>query len=380
MTAFRPKGAKTFKARVYNAAGESHIRTAGTTNEREAHEIQKFGDWLRENRRWRILDLIIKGSLTLVDAYDAHRSGRLERVAKQATAARKASSEPDLSLIVDAWKKVAASPVYVRQVRDMIPEGERFPLSQFTSVRISEYLDSLDVQGPTKNRYRAALSQFAKWLVRRGYLKANPVKDVAGYKKNPPRMVYYDAETSRNIIDQLEHPFRAIEAVMCGGGMEISAVLRITARDIDIKTRIIKARGTKTVYRSRPVQITDDWCWKVFMSYASGFVGDALLFDGVTDSHALRAHRKAVAAAKAEPSTNHDWRHTYAIRELRSGRLPQFVKRQLGHARTSTLLESTYAAFLPTGDDYVLRGVGTQDSATDPATTVKPISKAGGVS
>ena len=80
---------------------------------------------------------------------------------------------------------------YVVQVRKLIPEGVPFPLSKFRRRTIAEFLPGLEVSDPTRNRYKAALSQSARFLIERELLETmSAVRDAGSFSENDPRMVW----------------------------------------------------------------------------------------------------------------------------------------------------------------------------------------------
>lgn len=365
MSPFLSKGAKTYKGRCHDRAGNRYVRSLGTTSKAEANLVQAYLMECRRRRDWRTLDAVIGGRLPAIEAYHLALEGGLAKKLAELDAAEKEAAEPDLDPLVTEWSRVATSQKYVMQVRTMIPQGKRYGLSQFSRKAVSTHLASLKVSGPTRNRYRVALSQFARWLVEREYLDANPVRDVRGFKENDPRMMFYERHDALAVLHRLPKPYQAIEALMYGAGLEVGAVLRLRRRDVNTETREVQAKGTKTRWRTRTVRVTVGIAWQVFIEHlARGFTPDAPLFPHITERAALDAHKAACKAAGVTITTLHDWRHTYAIQALKDGLPPQTVKRQLGHSPHSTMLERVYSAWLPKTDaDYKPRIITTTAKA-----------------
>lgn len=355
MSPFLSAGGKTYKARVYDRAGNRHVRSLGTRNRKDAVLIEGFLARCRDRRDWRTLDAIIAGMIRADEAYYSSLDGSLDAELSARSYSAAVEAEPDCDALVTEWATVARSPKYVRQVRAMIPEGIRFPVSSFTRAAVSRFLASLDCAEPTRNRYRVALSQFARWLVERDYLPMNPVRDVRGYRENDPRMIHYTREEAQSVLRRIDHDDeRAVLALMCGAGLEFGAVINLRRRDINEQTREIAARGSKTRWRTRTVRVTEAWCWDYVARYIRHSTPDAALFPGITERKLLERHKAACRAAGVPISTLHDWRHTYAVQALRDGLPPQTVKRQLGHSPHSTMLERVYGAWIPKTDaDYV---------------------------
>lgn len=358
---FKSKGRKILKARVYDEHGVGHVRTLETDDADEANEIRDFLTRLRRQGRWPVLKLIINRTMKARTLYLADHDGVLQatialRLEKTAAAERLAG-EPDLDELLNEWKRSGANAKYIAQCRKLIPSGTRYPISKFTRGPVSKFLDGLKVKGATKNRYRAALSRFCAFLVKREYLQSNFVRDIEGFGESRPRMVHYDEATSRAVIDGLENPFKALEALMCGTGIEWSAAVRVRPSDVSIESREVKARGTKTEWRNREVRFLDEYCWRVFLIYRNTVVGNSPMFGKLNPTEAMKAHRAALKAVSAEDSTLHDWRHTFAVREIAKGTPYRIIKHQLGHSPNSTLVERIYGASKPTSADYAALAV-----------------------
>lgn len=361
MSPFLSKGGKTYKARVRDREGRRYIRSLGTRSKAEARLVEA---WLTDRHHrgdFRILDAIITGRVSALDAYRRSNDGTLLDHLAALEAKALEAAEPDVSALVGEWSRVARSEKYVRQVRAMVPAGQRYPLSRFTRSAISAHLAALSCSEPTKNRHRVALSQFSRWLVEREHLTANPVRDVRGFRERDPRMIHYTREEARAVSDRLPSPYNVAAAFMWGAALELGAVIALRARDVDLETREVQARGTKSRWRTRTVRVTEDAAWALIRAYVRMRLPDGLLFPEFRERGFRLAHRAACEAAGVAVSRLHDWRHTYAVQALRDGLPVQTVKRQLGHSPHSTMLERVYGAWLPKSDsDYL---------ATNPATS-----------
>lgn len=329
--------------RVYDRYGTPHVRTLGTKDPEQTSELQAFVKWLRTKRKWDALDLIIARKLSIPDAYDAHTDGRLAEVVADL---KLAAEDVDLDPFVSEWAE-RANPIYVRQVRALIPAGTPFPASRFSRKEVSKFLANLTVADPTRNRYRAALSVFARWLVEREVLEFNPVRDVRMYKEHDPRDRWLSETDARRVIQASRDDYRAIFALCYGAGIEIGAVLKLTVSDVDFKAGTVHVRGSKTRWRNRVVRVPREY---LMYSHGRGLPG-GLLFPGITYNMAYDAHRDALEALGLTNYRLHDARHSYAVNALKRGLLPQVVATQLGH-KDATLVLKTYGRFVPQADDY----------------------------
>jgi len=240
---------------------------------------------------------------------------------------------------------------YRRQVREFIPENKPFPASGFTRAAVSTFLNGLTVGAP--NRFRAALSSFARYLVEREALQHNPVRDVQCAKERAPRMRSLSRADAQKLVDAVNPAeARAVHALMCGSGIEIGAVLTLRHRDIEVEAGTVHAHGTKRASRDRVVRVTEPWCWQIVLEWlrAQRALPDAPVFGqsywAVTD-----ALRRVLKALKWTDYRSHDWRHTYAVQALRDGEAPQVVAHQLGH-KTAAMVYAVYGRYAPTASDY----------------------------
>lgn len=338
---FKSKGRNFYKVRVTGSDGRSIVAGCGTDDLKTANAIARMVRDYRRRRDWRLLDLIVEGTVRLPQAFDAYDSGNIDNFIK-------ALDAPDVAALLDDWKGNAK---YKTQVRCLV--GQKMLATDFTKARISKFLSSLKVSPSTKNRYRAAISVYAKWLVERDIIPHNPVKDVTGYKPIDSDPVWLEREQAKALIGALTNPYRALEALMAATGVEWQVTERLVARDIDWKEKTLHARGSKTKWRNRIVRATELWAWDIFAEYARDFTPNALIFEGISKYAALRKHRAASKLLNLPHTTLHDWRHTYAVLSLRAGYKPAVVAHQLGH-HDSHLVLTRYGRFLPDASDYVI--------------------------
>jgi integrase len=343
---FKARGAHTFKLKFSIPTrndGKPRTFSTGATMRGVALDVERMVKRMIGRREWAALEAVFDDLLSLAEVYDADVSGTL--VARLA-----ALRDTNLDPLVTEWAK-RADAKYVRQVRKLIKEGERFPVSTFRRKRVSEFLAGLPCNDPTRNRYRAALSVFAKWLVEREVLEGNPVRDVAMYKENDPRMVWMtwpEAEAVANAAPTLF--LRALIALMAGSGIELGAALRLRRSDINFDGQTVHARGSKTVWRNRVIRI-EDWAMPFVRRACGDSEGPWLVFPPMTYGDLLRAFREAQASLSIEAHRLHDLRHTYAVNALRKGYKPAVVAHQLGHKDASMVIR-VYGRFIPDASDY----------------------------
>jgi hypothetical protein len=185
--------------------------------------------------------------------------------------------------------------LYRTQLRVLFPEDTPFHLGDFTRATIAERLDALDVQPQTRNRYKAAVSSFAKFLVRRGVLATNPVRDIEGFGEAPPRVVYYDRAQAKQLIGALAGNVRTVAALACAFAAEWGAIERATVADLDLTpgSERFTVRGSKTDDRYRVVRLVREnrWLLSAWYEAVSGKPLDA------PTHHESRVARTRCAAA-----------------------------------------------------------------------------------
>lgn len=353
------RGSSLFWGRLPTPTGR-RSRTLGSRDLRTARAILHAVESLSETPRWRSLaHRCGQGELAASELYEAYQRSTLEALEK-----RLSSPDVDLEPLVEKWHQwlVAQSDVrpntsdkYRSQVRRLIPEGTPFLLADFSRQRIRDFLDEMSGEIRATNRYRAALSRFAGWLVERGVLEQNPVRSVSGKKEAPPRATHLEHTQAQRLVNSIApDEARAMHALMCGSGLEVGATLALTHQDIVRAKREVHAHGTKTEWRDRRVRVTTDWCWEIVECWLDDHPGlpNAPIFR--LKYAALRsALHEALKACEMGASSyhTHDWRHTYAVQALRDGYPPQLVAHQLGH-KDSTMVLKVYGKYAPNDADY----------------------------
>lgn len=359
---FRSKGRKFYKTRVTARDGRSIVAGTGTDDLATAKAMERVIRNMRRKREWPAIELIVTKKLKLPEVFDAHEAGTLDDLLAL-------QDSPDLVPLLDEW---SGNTKYKTQIRRFL--GSVFPATGFTRKAVSKFLAGLvdeqsrakvkpPVSGATRNRYKAALSVFAGWLVERDVIPHNIVKDVRGSKPNAGRDTWLTREQAKAIVAALDYPHRAIEALMCATGVEWQVITRVRRRDIDFQAKTLEAHGSKTPWRNRTVRGTETWAWEIFASYARDFTDNALIFDGVDQYRALAIHKRASKTLGLPVTTLHDWRHTYSVIALKAGYTATVIAHQLGHHDTY-LVQTRYGRHVPDDRDYALHAADSDEVAS----------------
>lgn len=346
MMVFRQRKGHAWKIRVSDDSGRFATLTTGA-QERDSADAVSAMIALFERQgpdAYDVRRLLVSKRVSLPQVYYAYTHGTLDALLKEV-------STPDLDPLVTEWSKTANAK-YVKQVRGLIGNGVRFGASEFSKRRISSFLAGLGVSGSTRNRYRAALSVFAGWLVERDVLDHNPVREVRAAKSNPARELYHERADAIALVKQLPSPYNAVEAIMANG-VERQVVERLNRKDIDLKALTIHARGSKTPHRNRVIRITEAWTVPIIKAHLATLLPNARVFTVRMDT-ALDIHKRVSKKLGLQVTTLHDWRHTYAVNSLRDGMKPTTVARQLGH-RDASLVHKVYGRFIVDERDYITK-------------------------
>lgn len=379
---FQTNGTGVWKLKL--AAKPRPTLSTGCSAEADADDVEKQVDrWLgrrgKKHARPDVIAALAAKRVKLQKVYDAALDGTLDEVMATLDAAAKVV---DLSPYVEAWhaeksraKKGAKSAnAYRDQLRRLYPARVPFHLADFHRKEVRARVERLTrkpkqgattlvpLDGPTKNRYRAAVSSFARYLVGEDLLESNFVRDIASYGENDPRMVYYERRAAKKLIGALPDPFSGIAAFACGFCAEWVAIATLQAGDLDLTRGRERAyvRGTKRPTRLRWVPLVEENRWVIpYLKRAiAGKLPDARVFPGVTESSALRRQKKVAKAlgivADGEDvdgqHTLHDWRHTHTVQLLRDGYEEQIAAAHLGDA--VEMVRKVYGRFKPGKEDY----------------------------
>jgi integrase len=337
----------------------ARIMPTGTGHRPTALRVAAFvADLRQRGDHGRLLHAIAAGEIAVLEAFQLGEQRAVSEVARR----RADATDVDTALYLDAWERwviargrsAGTAAKYRRQLE--LFWGQRPWLrSGWTPVGVSQRLDALaaHVTGSTANRYRAALSSFARYLVRVGVLASNPVRESVGFSANAARVQWYTMDEARAVIARLPEVAQGYEALMLATGMSSQEIARARVGDIDVARREVRAKGSKTRHRDRTVRMLDHfaWCVPYVAAAIAGRAPTALAWPGFASSTAIRRHRAGVTAAGVATSTLHDWRHTHAVLSLQAGESIIAVAHQLGHGGVK-LAWDLYGRFAPSAIDY----------------------------
>ncbi len=324
-------------------------RSTGTTIRALAYAMARMLDELgpKGRRAWHLLDPLRTGTLSVGRLYDAFSAGpdALEALVQEL---KDVDVEPEVAVWLKSLRdNLVADTIqhYSVHVRSLIRVGERFPISGISRNSLAEWLRNLECTTSTKRKYRAAMSSFCDFLVQRGIIERNFMLEVRAPKAAPSRNSFIAREEEIQLVTAQAEPHRTISALMHGTGIEISAVLRLTVRDLDQKTWMIRAQGTKTKARDRQVYVPV-WVRPYLLAHVAEKLPGDLVFPGVTRWAPTKSHNRACAVLGITNYTLRDSRHTFAVRATKAGIGAEYIAAQLGHSDTQ-MVNKVYSRFHP---------------------------------
>ena len=353
---YRKGGSKVYWTRVRDCDGRTRLCSTETILRTTAASVES---WHTEIRRrldpGSVLTAIIDKEITLAGAYRLGEAGTVAHL----QAVRAAAADVDLRTHFEAFKTwrgarskgVGMVPKYAAQIEALWPEPT-WRRSMWTPKEHARRLDALvGVIDATRNRYRAALSAFSKYLVRVGVLEYNPLRSVEGFAESPTQEVWYPVVDVQRVMRALPDEFRVRELLMVGAGMDWTDCQRLRRRDIDFDTKEVRCHGSKTSHRNRVVRLTEAWVIPLLKPLVATLLPDALVCLPHAPKVALQAHRAALTACKLTDSTLHNWRHHYAVTCLKRKDPPRQIAHQLGKANVKDVLDR-YGKYVPQAEDY----------------------------
>lgn len=347
--------------RVHDATGGVHRVSLKTTDRDTAKRLEGMLQALGDQHRWLTLSAVHRGEMSLGEAWEAYSRNAIPALERELADGTRAV---DLSPLVSEWGKAMARrgrPAeslqrrYLMQVRRLMPVDKPYLKRDFTTAKLSAWLHGLDVGQP--NRYQAALSRFARFLIERGILDVNPLGSVERAKESDPKVVAMWPEDVDRLLAALPDKDRPWHALMSATGAEWGAIARARVRDFDPDALTFRAHGTKRATRDRLVSVRPGPAVGLMRSHVRRLnaLPDAPLFPALTGSRtALDRLAAACAAVNVPRITIHDWRHIFAVQAVRDGVPYHIIAHQLGHANT-VMVQRVYGRFAVTLRDLEMQ-------------------------
>lgn len=351
MSPHRPAGRTIWRVKVATRHGWVD-RSTGSRDKSTAKAMDRMLEVLgpKGNRSWDLLDRVADSTLTLGRLYDAWRIGALDQL-------RAELRDVDLATFVVRWQEFLVGRLslgecdrYLSHVRTLIPAGAPCLRSRLTTDALERWLTGLTVGPSTQRKYFAAAhSFFAYCRTVHKLFDRDPMADLSPPPAAPPRVEYYEMAEVLRLVSAAPEPWQSFFALLYGTAIEVTVALDLRRRDVDLATREIRARGTKTHSRDRVASIAS-WSLPWLTKLVADKLPDAPLFPRMDRWRASKRHTAAAEACELRVLRVHDARHHWAVRGVKAGMPLELVSRQLGHANAVMCLR-IYGRWIPTRAD-----------------------------
>jgi integrase/recombinase XerC len=207
----------------------------------------------------------------------------------------------------------------------------------------------------TAGRRLAAIRSFLKYLLREGYIKANPAKLVSTPKAPKLLPKFLSVDETFSLIEQprgigfMRARDRAILELLYSSGLRVSEIAGLTLEDINTKEGLVKVKGKGKKERILPVgskavdAIKSYLVEKMLLKRRNKAVflnrrGEKLSDRGIRRI-VVKYARQTGISGNIGP---HTIRHTFASHLLQSGADLRVIQELLGHASLSTTQKYTH--------------------------------------
>lgn len=256
-----------------------------------------------------------------------------------------------------------ASSAYVYQamggkfIREVLIEGKR-GWSSISRDDVQQFLERGQLKAGIRNRYIRLLERLFDDLLSRGIARVNPARGLAvkGLKaKSNDSTVWLSPDQEEAVLTSLSagedwraQRNRAIVAMVLGGGVKVSELVKLKSSSIGLRQEdgsawlTIQAVGAGRVHRTRLTPLAAKII-QVWLSTRTSYQAAGLLLFPTTPNgepmHPSTVYRTVAAVltdAGIDPAIikrrgARTLRNTFAIRELSEGQAPALVGEYLGH-------------------------------------------------
>jgi site-specific recombinase XerD len=324
-------------------------RSTRTNDKKLVRSYEIAIEWLATQTppAWDVLEALIAKRVTFAQLVELHAAGRASLAplrAKLADVALLPQVEPFRTAWLADGKAERTLDNYVREVTAYLTAH---PMrSDWTRTNLTAHLRGLDITSGSRAKHLYALRSFERYLVDVGVLDTTPAQTVRAPKRNKKRLRYESAAVDAVVCAAVEPRYRAACALIHATGADVSSILPMVGRDLDLTRLRCHIPGTKRDQRDRHEAVIDAWALP-FLEALRATLPNAPLFTGLSRHELARKHREACAAVSVADYTLRDARHSVAVRMRKAGASFEAVAQQLGNSVWQCV--SVYAAF--TADD-----------------------------
>lgn len=345
MTPF-PRG-KAGNLSVYlpRQSGGFTQRSCKTTDAKLVKAYEAAVHWLQAQTppAWDLIDALAAKRLTWSQVMELHAAGRASLAPIRAKL-EDVALLPKLPAFRAAWLADGRQPRtldnYEREIGAYLAT---YPMrSDFTPENVQSHLRGLSITPGSRRKHLYALRAFERYLCETKVMTAPMLPMVRAPKKNRRRLRYESAAIDAKITAAVIARYRPAVALIHATGADVSSILTMRGRDLDLSRLLCHIPGTKSEKRYRHDIPVEAWA-APFLAELKAVLPDGLLFPGMTRHKLSFQHARARKAAQVSDYTLRDARHTIAVMMRRKGQSFEAIAARLGNSVYQCAI--TYAAF-----------------------------------
>ena len=274
------------------------------------------------------------------------------------------SYRSDLLEFADIIKRVGVS----NTVLQSMSQSDTPPPEAVTSIAIRGYLGHLHqhCKKSTIARKLSAVRSFYRYLVKHGYIDANPSDTVQTPKQDQPIPTYLPIDDMFRLLASVKTDTllglrnRAMFETLYSTGIRVSELAGLDVQDIDFHEHVIRVKGKGGHERMVPIGKTAlasietyrkgmECKDRVIQSPAETSSRDPLFLNKFNTRLSMRSIARILDKATREcgitiPVSPHAFRHTFATHMLDAGADLRVVQELLGHKSLSTTQKYTHVS------------------------------------
>lgn len=216
--------------------------------------------------------------------------------------------------LLETKKRDGASRRYLGDLRARLNrfafDFAKEPIASLTTRGIDDWLRQLLVGGVTRNSYRRRLSTLFGFARRRGYIDANPIRDVERANEHPEPVGILTVDEIENLLNCAAADMIPFWAIGAFAGLRTAEIQRLSWDEVHLDGNFIEVKAAKAKTGARRiVRIQPNLReWLLLREHKSGLVSPVNLYVRMGQDRAL--------AGLTRPWPNNALRHSYASYHL----------------------------------------------------------------
>jgi integrase/recombinase XerC len=253
---------------------------------------------------------------------------------------------------------------YGRDIMQFLASLDQPAVAAFTTAAVRAHLARLansNYARASMDRKRAALSAFARYLVRQGLLTRNPVAGLRQARVRRKLPATFAEPEVASVLDAPRAPTfpavrnRALLEMLYGSGLRISELLGLRPARLDLSRGLLRVLGKGNKERVVPLSRKAAAAMKEYLSARREFLDAQRLADcgalwlsdrggPLTRFRAFQIVRRELSALHGEKTSPHVLRHCFATHLLDHGADLRAVQELLGHRSLATTEKYTHVS------------------------------------